>query len=411
MCTGTGGSVAYEAPPAGEKGPDRKQRQRSLRIALVNHRELNHPDLGSFFESDLGNLPLSVTLCGQMLRADETIQTAAQLIAMVRKVDLSVIGQVDVLRNASIEMVESIGQWQKSQITYPTTIHPFMWNGDSYMDKMGSDLDFLGDWPTVVNWLGFSPVGNPFLVPPDLLDDDTDIPKNAFVIFGKRPAVKEVNRKDRSSMPKTFLKSPYDTPIINDPVLMAQAAIAEDKKRTQLEASKEKASKLTTGVRQPVDPFESYIDYHVVHQIKRCWGVLIGGGSPALLKTLGERQFDPWNDSMGMSQASVGTAGVVKAGGAGGELGGELSGTIGRTTDTGLGGRGTHTTALGQSSSIMSLTGDGFSGSMSEFRDTVEASRDMMGHENRSLRMGVLGEEAKVADISSASKVRFPPSP
>jgi len=324
-------------------------------------------------------------------------RVAASLKKKKGKVDLSIIGQVDVLRNASIEMVESIGMWQKSQISYPTTVHPFIWNGESYMDKMGSDLDFFGDWPTVVNWLGFSPVGNPFLVPPDLLDEDTDIPKNAFIIFGKRPAVKEVNRKDRTAMPKMYLKSPYETPIINDPVLVAQAAIAEDKKRKQLEASKEKASKLTMGVNQPVDPFESYIDYHVVHQIKKCWAVLLSGGSPTLMETLRERQFDPWNDSMGMSQATAGNAGVAKAGGVG-SVGGEPSGT------GGPGGLGAHTATLGQSS-IMSLMGDGFSGSMSEFRDTVEASRDIVGHDNMSLRMGVLGDKDKMAEMASASKV------
>lgn len=46
---------------------------------------------------------------------------------------------MDMLRIASVEVVEAIVLWRKHQ----SKPHPFIWNGINYLLKMPSDLDFI----------------------------------------------------------------------------------------------------------------------------------------------------------------------------------------------------------------------------------------------------------------------------
>jgi hypothetical protein len=78
-----------------------------------------------------------------------------------------------------------------------------------------SDLEFLQGYPYVLNWMGFPPTANPFLVPPEVLRDEVIVPPNSFIIFGIEPPKESVVNKPKSSTAN--LKSPYTTPIINDP--------------------------------------------------------------------------------------------------------------------------------------------------------------------------------------------------
>lgn len=93
------------------------------------------------------------------------------------KVDMTIIGIVDVLRDCSVEIVETIQTWERTQIAYPN-IKPFTWNGQNYLTKMCEDLSFLLNFPDVQAWLGFSTHLNPFLVPPEILLEVKD-----FFIF------------------------------------------------------------------------------------------------------------------------------------------------------------------------------------------------------------------------------------
>jgi len=68
---------------------------------------------------------------------------------------------LDILRIASVEVVENIAEWRKG-LTKPT---PFMWNGINYLVKMPSDLDFLNKLKPLTKWLGFSMERNPFVIP------------------------------------------------------------------------------------------------------------------------------------------------------------------------------------------------------------------------------------------------------
>ena len=68
---------------------------------------------------------------------------------------------LDLMRIATVEVVEAIGKWRQAQAR-PL---PFDWNGINYLLKLPSDMDFLGDCKPLIAWLGFSMVRNPFVVP------------------------------------------------------------------------------------------------------------------------------------------------------------------------------------------------------------------------------------------------------
>ena len=85
----TMGSADYPAPPARESGRARKQRIRQIRITLHATEQLSRPELIKFFDEQLGNLPLSVRLCGHMFRVDDTLQNVADIIALFDSVELN----------------------------------------------------------------------------------------------------------------------------------------------------------------------------------------------------------------------------------------------------------------------------------------------------------------------------------
>ena len=70
-CDATSGSpfaVEYEPGDPDETGKHRKARHRRLNIECFKCEQLGSPQLREFMEQELGNLPLSVSLCGHMLR-------------------------------------------------------------------------------------------------------------------------------------------------------------------------------------------------------------------------------------------------------------------------------------------------------------------------------------------------------
>lgn len=83
------------------------------------------------------------------------------------KIDISIIGLFDVVRDVSVELVETIVIWQRTQISYPNDVKAFLWNGTDYLEKMSTDSSFLKNYPEISSWLGFTP-SNPFLVPPEV---------------------------------------------------------------------------------------------------------------------------------------------------------------------------------------------------------------------------------------------------
>ena len=83
-CGKTGGEVAYRGPPHKEKEKERRQRHGDMQAALHGHAQLRRPSVQGFLTEDLGNLPLSVALCGHMFRTDEALATIDDLIERFR---------------------------------------------------------------------------------------------------------------------------------------------------------------------------------------------------------------------------------------------------------------------------------------------------------------------------------------
>lgn len=130
------------------------------------------------------------------------------------QVDIGLIGLFDVIRDCTMQVVETIRLWERTQLSYPVTVS-YKWNGQNYLEKLAHDLEFLQEYAYVIDWMGFSVVNNPFLVPPEVLRDDVMVPPNSFIIFGISPPEQPTAKNTKPNAP--FTKSPYLTPIINDP--------------------------------------------------------------------------------------------------------------------------------------------------------------------------------------------------
>lgn len=68
---------------------------------------------------------------------------------------------VDALREASIDCAEAIKEWKQA------ANKPFEWNGRIYGARMLCDVATLDKFRFVASWLGFSSIGNPFLLLPE----------------------------------------------------------------------------------------------------------------------------------------------------------------------------------------------------------------------------------------------------
>lgn len=88
LCEATGGVIAYDEPQPEEKAKPKKERHKKLRNELHALEQLSLPEVKQFLEHPLGNLPLLVSLCGHLLRADDALQGVHDLISQFEQVQL-----------------------------------------------------------------------------------------------------------------------------------------------------------------------------------------------------------------------------------------------------------------------------------------------------------------------------------
>jgi hypothetical protein len=86
-------AVAYVPPAAGaaEKAKIRKLRHFAMQAALFHEREFAKQALHDFIDEQLGNLPLSVALCGHMLSSDDTLTSVEDLVALFAMLPLDAV--------------------------------------------------------------------------------------------------------------------------------------------------------------------------------------------------------------------------------------------------------------------------------------------------------------------------------
>lgn len=179
------------------------------------------------------------------------------------KVDINLIGLLDVLRDSTIETIETIRKWERAQVDYPI-VKPFLWNGVNYMDKLCEDLHFLVHYPFISEWLGFSPDCNPFLVPPEVFSESLIIGNDAFIVFGRRPTA-AVKKKPKKNVP--FVKSPYNTPIINDAEIIPSTGIMakfDKMNRSKSVVANSNLSKTDRANDDAADPFVTFLSFDMV---------------------------------------------------------------------------------------------------------------------------------------------------
>ena len=215
-----------------------------------------------------------------LLRESYMKRLEKALVSSKGRIDLGVVGMADTLRDVSLEVIETIQEWECSQVDYPSMIKPFIWNGVEYMSKMRGDYDFLGAFPNVFVWLGFDTTdNNPFIIPPEAFDEAATMAENSFVVFGTRPPVpvEDVKRAARAK----FIKSPYNTPILNDLRIFPElSALSKIKKELKTSAAEDAAlSKLSSNARDRAsggtnDPFESYLSAALIKRAQKCWKIV-----------------------------------------------------------------------------------------------------------------------------------------
>lgn len=150
---------------------------------------------------------------------------------------------LDLLRVASIDVVEAISSWRRRLQTQ----EPYRWNQLNYLLKMPSDLDFLQKHQALVQWLGFTLERNPFILPLNLdgcalqndnrndhrprvnLRDDS----SSFVQIGgkrqielERPTTSQKVRDAAALAERKRAKNPYETRVLNDEELIPIASLA-----------------------------------------------------------------------------------------------------------------------------------------------------------------------------------------
>jgi hypothetical protein len=210
-----------------------------------------------------------------LLRENYIKKLGKTLTATAGMIDISVLGLIEIFRDCTIETIDTIRMWERTQVDFPKIVQPFVWNKQNYLQKIVEDILFLGDYPELNKWLGFNPALSPLLVPPEILSNDFNIDTRSFVTFGKRPPVMVVEKKVKKVK---YIKSPYDTPIVNDADVIPSLNVVnkvmtqekEKKKKLLLESnSKDKATDPAT------DPYETFISFDQLKKLKFCWKVLL----------------------------------------------------------------------------------------------------------------------------------------
>lgn len=216
-----------------------------------------------------------------MLRENYLIRIDKTLKEKEGRLDIGIIGLIDILRDSTLETVETIKMWETTQLDYPLNVHPFFWNGQNYLEKIVEDLFFLDCYPQLTEWLGFKPSNNPFIVPPSILHESFELSSPlSSVVFGIRPE-KKVESTKKSDKPK-FIKSPYNTPIINDASIIPSLSISSKLKRKakltihtndgNVNQSNHNSRDLASD--RIVDIYETFITMTTFTRIKKSWKIL-----------------------------------------------------------------------------------------------------------------------------------------
>jgi hypothetical protein len=234
-----------------------------------------------------------------LLREKYLIRLKRNLDESEGNINLGIIGLFDTLRDVSMSAVESIHNWEQSQVNYPL-IQPFMWNGLNYLSKMIEDISFLTAYPQVAFWLEFPSDSNPFFIPPELLLFGREVPlvDDNFIVFGQRPEVIRQKRRIGIKDNLKSLKSPYNTRIINDTDIFPSASVEHKLNaimKGQSAKSKTKGKKIRkeNDKKDNMNVFETFIAVAMIKRMRDCWDILCRVNSDLINRLDGTNNYFP----------------------------------------------------------------------------------------------------------------------
>lgn len=210
-----------------------------------------------------------------LLRENYLKKLHSQLEKSNGKIDVNTVNLIDLLRESTIQTVQIIDSWEKSQVAYPK-IKCYSWNGENYLHKIAVDTSKISYREELEKWLGFSIICNPFLIPKDALRDVEKLSPSSMVVFGANPHAVKLPSSTKIG---AAIKSPYLTPIINDPEVF-QHLSAKTKLDKKFNSLKRDTAYLT---QQQIDPYKCFISNEKFLKIDMCLKLLV--------ERLGESKF------------------------------------------------------------------------------------------------------------------------
>ncbi|OWZ08173.1 hypothetical protein PHMEG_00019327 [Phytophthora megakarya] len=220
---------------------------------------------------------------------------------------------LDLLRLATLETVEAIVAWRNYKLKNEANVklgdkvsnepEQFKWNGINYLLKLASDVEFLGKYTGLTDWLGFTLHRNPFILPLNLdcraklmieeqpRDRIDTANSNRFLQVGGKRAPRDNLRAWNGDIEKRATdtevlaqilaerrraKTPYETRVINDEELVpnspSKIGVVPPKTRAPLRITRTKYSSVLPSQIGEVDMARLHEAENVVLQEEAVFG-------------------------------------------------------------------------------------------------------------------------------------------
>jgi len=174
------------------------------------------------------------------------------------------VNTIELLRESTLQVIERIDEWELYQVSYPN-VNSFMWNGKNYLEKLLYDTNELDSFNHFLdNWFGFSIKNNPFMIPFEAKLQTGEY-ETSYLVFGHN--IKHKQDANITVERKIIQKSPYTTPIINDPEVFQH--LSAKRKLDGRFRNRENNIKVPR-IRDTDDLWKCYISCEVLHRISKC---------------------------------------------------------------------------------------------------------------------------------------------
>jgi hypothetical protein len=120
---------------------------------------------------------LQILVRGRRKEREESAPEQEKLLKKLKMFHKQLAVTIKNLRKVSCDTLRAIKQWRilcqkelRKNMQSVEELHCFFYEGENYVKKMMTDLNWIDDNGPVAMWVGFKVEGNPMLMPPDYLD-------------------------------------------------------------------------------------------------------------------------------------------------------------------------------------------------------------------------------------------------